>query len=575
MGTIGMCWPARDAGPEGVCTGAKRAFHGGKCTTPGEDVCVEEVTDNLTTTADVESSYSAYTPACFAAAKDLARIIDAPSVQALMDDFYALTDLPIGLIDLQDRVLVGTGWQDVCTKFHRVHPDTLACCEESDLKLTEGVERGEFRAYKCKNGMWDVVTPLFVGDAHVGNIFVGQFRYDDEEFDLDFFRQQAERYGFDVDAYVEAARSIPTFSREKVDALMRFYTRLAEQIAQVGFSNLVLSEAFDALERSEWRYRVLLDRSPVPHAIYDDAGSIGFVNAAFTETFGYAAGDVPTVSDWWRLAYPDPDYRAWAADEWQRRADKVERTGDKFEPLDVVIRSKDGTSRNVRASMVFMREGGTEEHLVVLYDITERIQAEEALLATNDRLEGVLKSITTTMGKVVEARDPYTQGHEQGVAKLSKQIAEEMGMAEDDVAAIEVSALVHDIGKLAVPAEILTKPGRISKTEFELIKVHSQAGHDILKDIDFAWPVADIVLQHHERLDGSGYPNGIVGDEMLMAARVIAVADVIEAMSAHRPYRAALGLDVAMAEITGHPERFDPEVVSAAVRLYERGSIEL
>jgi HD-GYP domain-containing protein (c-di-GMP phosphodiesterase class II) len=131
------------------------------------------------------------------------------------------------------------------------------------------------------------------------------------------------------------------------------------------------------------------------------------------------------------------------------------------------------------------------------------------------------------------------------------------------------------VGKLGVPAEILTKPGRLSTVEFELIKAHSQLGYDILEDLDFDWPVAEAVLQHHERMDGSGYPRGILGDDICMGARVLMVADVVEAMAAHRPYRPALGIEAAMAEILAHPEKFDSRVTSACQRLYETGRLEV
>jgi putative nucleotidyltransferase with HDIG domain len=190
-------------------------------------------------------------------------------------------------------------------------------------------------------------------------------------------------------------------------------------------------------------------------------------------------------------------------------------------------------------------------------------------------LEALLREVTETMGLVVEARDPYTQGHQLRVAKLCGQLTREMGLPDRDVAGIEIAALVHDIGKLSVPAEILTKPGKLSDKEFALIKDHSQAGYDILKGIDFGWPVADIALQHHERMDGSGYPNALTGEDILLAARVVAVADVVEAMASHRPYRAALGVDAGVREILGHPEKFDPQVIAACARLYERGALQL
>jgi HD-GYP domain-containing protein (c-di-GMP phosphodiesterase class II) len=220
-------------------------------------------------------------------------------------------------------------------------------------------------------------------------------------------------------------------------------------------------------------------------------------------------------------------------------------------------------------------DAASSEQVVVFFDITERKRAEEAVLQGSERLERILKSVVALIGKVVETRDPYTQGHEEGVARIGRLIAEELGLPEDEVEGIEVAGLVHDVGKLSVPAEILTKPGKLADVEYSLIKEHSRRGYDILKDIDFDWPVAGIVLQHHERMDGSGYPAGLAGDDISIAARILMVADVIEAMGAHRPYRPALGLDAAMAEITGHPEKYDEQVVSACVRLHAAGRIEV
>jgi PAS domain S-box-containing protein len=197
------------------------------------------------------------------------------------------------------------------------------------------------------------------------------------------------------------------------------------------------------------------------------------------------------------------------------------------------------------------------------------------LVVANDRLEALLKSVTETMGRIVETRDPYTQGHQMRVAGLVRLICDKMEIPAREAEGIELAALVHDIGKLSVPGEILTKPGKISEIEVLLIKGHSQSGYDILKNVDFGWPIADIVLQHHERLDGSGYPNALAGEDISMAARIIAVADVVEAMASDRPYRSALGLEAAIAEIRDHPEQFDSAASSACIKLYEEGLIEL
>jgi len=204
-----------------------------------------------------------------------------------------------------------------------------------------------------------------------------------------------------------------------------------------------------------------------------------------------------------------------------------------------------------------------------------RSMMSDELELTNERLESLLHQITVALGRAVEARDPYTSGHEERVATIAKQLAMMMNLSVDEQEAVEIAGLVHDIGKLSIPAEILTKPAALSPLEVRLIREHSRTGHDILKGIDFIWPIADIVLQHHERMDGSGYPDGLTGDQILMPARILAVADVIEAMASHRPYRAAKGLDVAIAEIASHPELYDTAVAAAAVALNEAHAIRI
>jgi integral membrane sensor domain MASE1 len=196
-----------------------------------------------------------------------------------------------------------------------------------------------------------------------------------------------------------------------------------------------------------------------------------------------------------------------------------------------------------------------------------------AAIADKDRMEHMVQEIVGVMGAMVEMRDPYTRGHEEGTARIARMIAEEMGLSDEDCLGIEMAGRVHDIGKLGLPAEILTKPGRLSEIEFQLIKTHPDAGCEILKSIDFGWPIAETVHQHHERMNGSGYPQGLVGEEILRSARVLAVADVVDAMAADRPYRPALGLDVAVAEIREHPELFDAEAREACLALYDSGRL--
>ena len=186
------------------------------------------------------------------------------------------------------------------------------------------------------------------------------------------------------------------------------------------------------------------------------------------------------------------------------------------------------------------------------------------------KLEITLEGTALSLMTVIEKRDPYTAGHGRGVTKLVCAIAKEMGFSDWQIEGIRVAGFLHDIGKIAVPAEILSKAGYINKYEFNIIKTHPQVGYDILKAIEFPWPIAQIVLQHHERMDGSGYPHGISGGEILLEARMMAVADLVEAMASRRPYRLALGIDKALEEISkNRGVIYDADVVDACLRLFQ------
>ncbi|HPV48178.1 MAG TPA: HD domain-containing phosphohydrolase [Smithellaceae bacterium] len=193
----------------------------------------------------------------------------------------------------------------------------------------------------------------------------------------------------------------------------------------------------------------------------------------------------------------------------------------------------------------------------------------EELKASYEKIQMILDGTVLAMSRIVESRDPYTAGHQQQVTQIASIIAEKISLPPERVEAIRISAALHDIGKISVPSEILTKPSRLTDLERELVKTHSQNAYDILKAIDFPYPIADIILQHHERMDGSGYPQGLKGEEILLEARIVAVADVLEAMSAHRPYRPALGIEAAMEEITRHRGLlYDENVVDACLEIY-------
>lgn len=192
------------------------------------------------------------------------------------------------------------------------------------------------------------------------------------------------------------------------------------------------------------------------------------------------------------------------------------------------------------------------------------------------KLETSFNAITESVAGMVELRDPYTAGHQREVAHLAAAIARRLGLVEDDIKGIEVAAMIHDIGKIAIPAEILARPGALSPAEFEIVRTHSQAGHDIVANIPFPWPVAEMILQHHERMDGSGYPRGLLGSDILPGSRIIAVADTVSAMAGHRPYRPALGLSAALEEVErGSGVLFDSQAAHACVKLFREDDYSL
>jgi response regulator RpfG family c-di-GMP phosphodiesterase len=201
------------------------------------------------------------------------------------------------------------------------------------------------------------------------------------------------------------------------------------------------------------------------------------------------------------------------------------------------------------------------------------LRLDQNLHATLGHLRSSMNSTVEAIASMVELRDPYTAGHERRVSQLACAIGKEMGLPERQVEGLRVIGYLHDIGKIAVPAEILSKPTRLSEIEFAMVKAHPQSGYDILKNLEFPWPVAQAVLQHHERLDGSGYPQGLSAEEIIVEARIVMVADVVEAMASHRPYRSAVGLEEALAEITANRVRlYDEKVVDACLRLFtEKG----
>ena len=319
--------------------------------------------------------------------------------------------------------------------------------------------------------------------------------------------------------------------------------------------------AEQALMESEERFRAMLEQNISAMFVVED-GMLSYANRRAAELFGYPATELIGRAFVALIAEADrPDIAEAMRQMLCGEQKSIERNFGAMR--------KDGSVVDIGAHAILATLQGKKAILGLAEDIGERRQAQAEIDRYIGRLERAMQSTLTAVSLMVELRDPYTAGHEHRVGELAAAIGVELGLPHATVKGLRLAGYVHDIGKISVPAEILSKPSRLTPLEFELIKNHSQSGHDVLKGVDFPWPLAEVILQHHERLDGSGYPRGLKDGEIILEARIMAVADVVEAMSSHRPYRPGLGLEAALEEIAANSGKFyDPEVAAACLRLF-------
>ena len=322
-------------------------------------------------------------------------------------------------------------------------------------------------------------------------------------------------------------------------------------------------EAEEESRENAERYRELADLLPQAVAEFDLEGNFVYGNLGGLKMFGRTREELHGCNVL-RMIKPDEHERL------MRNIRKVLDGEESQGSHEYTALRKDGsTFPALLYGARILREGKVAGMRAILVDITERKQSEEKLASTLSTLRKAIGGTIQAIVQVVEMRDPYTAGHQRRVADLARSIATEMGLPPDTIEGVRVAAVIHDIGKVSVPAEILSKPGKLTQNEFELIKDHAETGYDILKDVEFPWPIAEMIRQHHERLDGSGYPRGLKGDDTLIEARVIALADVVEAIASHRPFRPAHGIEVALDEIKkNRGTLYDPKIVDACLRLF-------
>jgi PAS domain S-box-containing protein len=330
---------------------------------------------------------------------------------------------------------------------------------------------------------------------------------------------------------------------------------LIKVIAELVGNALERKRGEDFLRDREEKYRSVVEKASDGIAILQDS-KIKFVNPRLAKMWG---GPAEEMLDRPITDFLHPDEILMVLGRYKKRME-----GKKVPPIyETIMVRKDGSHLSVELNAGLSQFNGQKADQVFARDITERKQAQ----TWRKVLEGSIEAIAMTL----EMRDPYTAGHQQRVSKLACAIAEEMDLPQHQIDGLRIAGLIHDLGKVTIPAEILSKPSKLTDTEFSIIKNHPQVAYDILVKIDFPWPVADIVLQHREYLDGSGYPRGLERKDILLEARILTVADVVEAMASHRPYRPALGVDIALDEIKfGRGTRFDPKVVDACLAIFAK-----
>jgi PAS domain S-box-containing protein/putative nucleotidyltransferase with HDIG domain len=311
----------------------------------------------------------------------------------------------------------------------------------------------------------------------------------------------------------------------------------------------------------------LLQGSPLAIFAVEKEGSVLVWNQATERLFGWEEQEI--------LGQTSPIIPEEQVEEFLLLRDRA-LSGEIFTDMEIRVRRKDGSLIDISISTAPLRDESDAiiGLMAVVKDISERKRMDQALRESLKKSQRIFDETIHALAAEVEKRDPYTAGHQRRVARLACAIATEMRLPTEQIKGIRTAAIVHDIGKISIPVEILTKPGKLSDIEQSFLKIHPQAGYDILEGIEFPWPIARIVQQHHEWLDGSGYPLRLKGNEILLEARILTVADVVEAAASYRPYRPANGIDFALEEIKANRGRYyDPKVVDACLIVFNRGFI--
>jgi PAS domain S-box-containing protein len=328
-----------------------------------------------------------------------------------------------------------------------------------------------------------------------------------------------------------------------------------------------LEEANQIIKESETKYRSIFQNSISGIFRITNRGKLVTSNPALYSMLGYGSLNelTSTIKDIGKQIYANLEDRLHLI--------KLLKQNNYVEGYETRLLRKDGSIIWIRANIWSIRDENNNilHYEGIVEDISDRIQKEESLKTSAEKLKNAMLGTINVVATIVEQRDPYTAGHQFSVSELASAISKEMGLTNNQIEGVRIAGLIHDVGKIAIPAEILSKPVKLSKIERSMVEFHPQAGYDMLKGIEFPWPILDAILQHHERINGSGYPLNLKGDEINIYARILSIADVVEAMSSHRPYRPSLGIDAALDEIEKNKDiLYDEKVVNACLNLFRK-----
>ena len=488
----------------------------------------------------------------------LGEMMDSSLFQNIMDYFYELTGIPVGIIDMNGNIIVKEGWQDICVNFHRANSAACNNCLESDYEITRGIKVGEYRQYKCKNNLWDIATPIYVGNQLMGHIYLGQFFYKEEAIDYDYFRKQAKEFDFEEDAYMEALSRVPRFTHRQVETAMHFYSRMASYISQLSYTNIKIHETMDELYNVMNFQNALLDAVPSP--IYYKNKELIYLgaNSAFEKITGLSP------SEYIGKTVYDISPQELASIYNQADLELLENKSSQI--YESKLRTPLQTDRDVVFNKAIFTDLAGEPAVIIgaIQDITDIKSAEKRLMKVNEEIIETQKEVIYTLGQIIESRSQEAAKHVIRVAEYCYLLALKYGFSQEDAMLLKIAAPMHDIGKIGIPDHILNKPGALTKEEFEIIKTHTTIGYDIMKKSNHKIMklAASIALSHHERWDGSGYPDAIDGENINIYSRMVSIADVFDAVSHKRCYKDAWVLeDVKNYILEQRTIMFDPKIV--------------